>query len=784
MSNAQKATARGNIAAASLSDINNPQYVKAAIRPEASENTVGPIYLIGPDANDEYERYFTQESNGTYSWVALGSTEIHLDGYATDQDISDVNDEISHLEHKVDDLSTGKYYGYFAQEEDLPEADVDGFAYVGEGPTYTIYNCVGGVWTSSDVTVNQSPIGNEEDIDQNEDGKLQFANRVYNSAQPNGMGYKILRKDATFASQVTDTNTIYEIRYPFALSADFTLPTGCILRFNGGKVYGANITGNKMPTTEVYTPEMFGAGMTADDTQAIQNAVNICYKVRMDGNYNVVSVPGYETPSLAAGRAYENPCVIVHSDTDIEINGVVSLVTSNLVRYALFSLYYFREEYATKNVRIHGQGKLVGDRDTNTSTTGEHGQGIAIGGYVENISIEGLEFEKMWGDGIVIRTLQDKKRNITVDGVYVHNCRRQGITITQGDGIIVSNFRIENINGTAPQAPIDIENETGEDYGIGEIVIRNGYIRDCGNGLICNATAKQAKSILVENIDTDKFIQGHKNTFIIGCNSPLGYVSISDNCVVESCRFSSLSIDNTSSDISIVRNSSFEGLTGRGINAELESCDFRIHYYDDGSNYESIRVLYLISSGDTSIRLKRCSVICDAFTTLPHYISLFRADCTDCIIVVPSPRNIAYGVWNNCNITFTRAVGNGYLNKNTTYKSCRISFPNSYTSHKLYDISTTGAGDINVFDSIIYSKIDNPRSAIQGTDNNYIHDYGTIYRKDNGTPNYPPSGTTATRTALVMVAEQVGFQYFDTDLEKMVVWSGTAWVNMDGTALS
>lgn len=105
LTNAQKATARGNIAAASLSDINNPQYVKAAIRPEASENTVGPIYLIGPDANDEYERYFTQESNGTYSWVALGSTEIHLDGYATDQDISDVNDEISHLEHEVNEKS-------------------------------------------------------------------------------------------------------------------------------------------------------------------------------------------------------------------------------------------------------------------------------------------------------------------------------------------------------------------------------------------------------------------------------------------------------------------------------------------------------------------------------------------------------------------------------------------------------------------------------------------------------------------------------------------------------
>lgn len=610
--------------------------------------------------------------------------------------------------------------------------------------------------------------------------------RPYNSSNPDGMGYLVLKKNKTFAEQVTEANTIYEIRYAFELSEDFTIPNGCILCFNGGKVYGANITGGKMPTTDVYTPEMFGAGMTEDDTQAIQNAVNICYKVRMDGNYNVKSIQGYETPSLAAGRAYQNPCVLVRSDTDIEINGVVSLITSNLTSYALFSVYYFKEQYVVKNIRFHGCGKLVGDVDTNTSTGGEHGMGIAIGGYAENISVDGLEFEKMWGDGLVIRGLYDKKRNISVNGVYIHNCRRQGISITQGDGIIISNFRIENISGTAPQAPIDIENESGEDYGVGEIVIRNGYIRNCGNGLICNATAKIAKSILVENIDTDQFIQGHKNTFITGCNSPLAYVELFDNSLVQASRFSSLKISNTSDEKCIARGSTFEGLTGGNTckNAEIDSCDFRISNYDEGTNYESIRTLYLLSSGDTSIELRRCSVICDAFSTIPHFLSFYRANCKDCLIVVPSPRNIAYGTWENCDVTFTRAISNGYLNKNTSYKSCKISFPNAIGSANMYDLSISGDGDINVFDSIIYSQITNPRSSIYGTDNNYIHDYGTTYRKLNGSPSYPLFGTTAIRNTLVMVAAQAGFQYFDTDLGKAVVWSGTAWVNMDGSALS
>ena len=47
---------------------------------------------------------------------------------------------------------------------------------------------------------------------------------------------------------------------------------------------------------------------------------------------------------------------------------------------------------------------------------------------------------------------------------------------------------------------------------------------------------------------------------------------------------------------------------------------------------------------------------------------------------------------------------------------------------------------------------------------------------------YPTSGTTAGRPTASAVG--AGFTYFDTDLGKMIVSNGTAWVNMDGTALS
>lgn len=84
--------------------------------------------------------------------------------------------------------------------------------------------------------VNQGTINNaadEEDLtSENNLLKLKDRSTIY------GMGYIILRKNKSFAEQVTKENTIYEIRYNFTLSEDITIPTNCVLKFNGGSING------------------------------------------------------------------------------------------------------------------------------------------------------------------------------------------------------------------------------------------------------------------------------------------------------------------------------------------------------------------------------------------------------------------------------------------------------------------------------------------------------------------------------------------------------------------
>lgn len=124
-----------------LDAVGSEQYVDVTTLPTASASTLGKIYLVGPDANGFYDRYYTSYDGSTYSWVAAGNTEINLANYAT-------KDELSQLQQEVHNLS-GKYYGVFTSANDLPEGDANGYAFVGEEAPFAIYNFDGTEWADT-----------------------------------------------------------------------------------------------------------------------------------------------------------------------------------------------------------------------------------------------------------------------------------------------------------------------------------------------------------------------------------------------------------------------------------------------------------------------------------------------------------------------------------------------------------------------------------------------------------------------------------------------------------
>lgn len=145
-----------------------------------------------------------------------------------------VGNKITTLEEKVDALAIGRFYGYFPDSTSLPtDVTTPGYSYVGLGNPYKIWNFNGESWSDSGTSIDMND-ADEEDITRNVDGKLQFKDRSYGD----GMGYVILRKDKTFAEQVTQANTIYEIRYDFEVGSDFVLDgvNNITLFLNGGNL--------------------------------------------------------------------------------------------------------------------------------------------------------------------------------------------------------------------------------------------------------------------------------------------------------------------------------------------------------------------------------------------------------------------------------------------------------------------------------------------------------------------------------------------------------------------
>lgn len=153
-----------------------------------------------------------------------------------------------------------------------------------------------------------------------------------------------------------------------------------------------------------------------------------------------------------------------------------------------------------QNVNIYNP-VLEGDRLTNT-TIGEHGWGLTIlQSY--NIRVIGGTFTNMFGDGIYIgmkwgTTDGTVPGNIYIEKPVIRQCRRNGISLTSGENVLIVNPEIYDIGdyggvtGAMPKSGIDIEPEADESvpgYTVPRLInceISNPYINGAYTGLELN----------------------------------------------------------------------------------------------------------------------------------------------------------------------------------------------------------------------------------------------------------------------------------------------------------
>jgi hypothetical protein len=204
----------------------------------------------------------------------------------------------------------------------------------------------------------------------------------------------------------------------------------------------------------------------ANDTAAIQAAIDVVATggtvLIPDGTYLVSTLPR------------EN--LRLKSDMVLKLarSAVLKAIPSNEKRVALLRIS------SASNVTIVG-GTLQGQRNKLQEARGL-GMGIRIDNASSTISILNVTANDMWGDGFYIEDATDVK----LCGVTASNNRRQGLSIIQGDNILVKNALFQTTNGARPGAGIDLEpDERGQ--AINNIRIQSSrFLDNAGPGILIN----------------------------------------------------------------------------------------------------------------------------------------------------------------------------------------------------------------------------------------------------------------------------------------------------------
>lgn len=268
---------------------------------------------------------------------------------------------------------------------------------------------------------------------------------------------------------------------------------------------------------------------TTDDSNAINLALSSkAYNVSFIKG-NTYMVRGYEEgqPEGSTTGLIETTGLIIPSNKNVDLNeSTIKCITNSRQNYNIFTI-------AEKENIILKNGLIIGDRATHTGATGEWGYGVAIKSST-NITLDNLKISECWGDGINLNNNGNGSilnKNITINNCICDSNRRQGMSIENGDTIIVINSQFNNTGNnnlyTAPSAGCDVEPDSYQN--VKNVLFDNcSFNSNYGAGLLLDGT-----NVSLITVNNCKLINNKQN----GSNSSLAILNSKDikvlNCIGE-----------------------------------------------------------------------------------------------------------------------------------------------------------------------------------------------------------------------------------------------------------
>ena len=617
------------------------------------------------------------------------------------------------------------------------------------------------------LITKQDVLVSNEDITIYSNNLLKFANR---SVAANQKGYVILRKNKTFAEQVTQENTIYEIRYPFTLSANFTIPSGCILRFNGGSISGAyTLTGNDTMIEAVSdgifngvtiggtwkNPAIYSSWFSKDAETIRQvfalNNPDIHTKVVIDGDYDV-------NISDSIG---------IDGNTDVYLSGTLKKTSNSVPNFTMFQI-------TGSNVRFFG-GVINGNKSA-FDTTSEYGHGIGVSGGAKNVLVSGVIVKDCRGDGIYVGSTDSFVENLCISWCKINGARRNGISLIYAKNVEISDCIFYDINATAPGLAIDIEpNNSGQKNE--HISILRCEIDTCKNGISLTGTNEVIRDVLVKNC---KFNLDSYNYAMFWTGGKVVQLTI------DSCEFN-LKNHTSSYDFQIGAGTS-EVEKPRIVNCKIVSETANGYVFGNG---RADIVNCTITSASSIFQylyanMENCHVDCTAmffgYGGATDYVKIISGCVLNIKGVTISGRAAATPARN---IVFE----NNIINSNATYYPVLSSFAKNITfrNNVMYLKGTRRCMDFTNADNITISnnrikiganydviQMNSPATNCQAKENIFEVEDGVTF-----TAQHYKGINKSTSTS-----NKIGDPFYEESTGKMLMYNGTAVVNLDGTPLT
>lgn len=549
--------------------------------------------------------------------------------------------------------------------------------------------------------------------------------KLANRDNTNGMGYVILRKNKTFAEQVTKENTIYEIRYDFDLNGEeITIPTNCVLKFEGGslnngtiigtttyilaklqQIFNKNIRLDGVWSNQKAYPEWYGAKRNSDSTTALNCIIN-------NTKFNIIHLQPYVyivTDTIKISRK------IIFGNIDSKIsnyNGIAATIYNNsnkdtiLIQYnnntniqdiQLYGIHlekYGNFIYTGCGIKIVGNGFSSSFFSGITVLTHEYGFKIELTGDYPGVSLNNIlnsTFSQNKINGLYIEKIGEgnwwfnvnKFQNCYflsngVGGIQINNCWS-----TEQNEFDTCSF--ERNGNTLQNIEIPIEKryaiyfKGGRGYGVS--TIKNCYFEYSHSGSPYNVPSATINFQENSNVQADIIIESYllsivRSTFNSGLNKIIA---------IEDGKFS----------------------------IDIDTCDFK------DTNYSNPGIILIKNKTDSNINDN-------------SYISI-------------------------------------KLNDVPTYSTTGIIQLNNNT----YDFSKLGLYIYTPFNNII--KLKNAKTNVPQIAHILKASSNTINIKE-----FPTVGGTNARPTVGMTPNTIGFRYFDTTIGKPIYWTGTKWVDATG----